>query len=175
MKWIYGIIVCFCLLSCKKYKDPEPFTDSRINTKYCNDPSAINFNWDFPGIPDNSVCVYPSQIYNGSFLMYDTIINYLGETLATDTFSILMSAIDTTRIHITGFCGNQIYKAHANRFLSFTLDSTLGNGQLFCNNKDTISGGAKKSGLHDTIPILWKYYIQTDTGVVTHIAQAVKK
>lgn len=34
--------------SCEKWKDPNPDVDPRITErKYCNDPEAINYNWDF--------------------------------------------------------------------------------------------------------------------------------
>ena len=170
-------ILAFILLftgACKKYEDPDPFTDSRIKNKYCNIPSAINYNWDFPGIADNSTCIFPAQIYKGSYLFHDTITNNLGEFISKDSFYITLLQVDSTRLTISGFCGNDQYLAKATRFFKFTLDSLVGNGQVYCNNKDTIAGGGSKIGIQDTTSIQMIYQLQTDTGVVFHKGTAFK-
>ena len=82
---VFSILMFF---SCKKYKDPSPITDPRIKNHYCNDPSAVNSNWDFPGIADNTVCIYPSDIFEGNFKLYDTTINDLDSVLKTDSLEL---------------------------------------------------------------------------------------
>lgn len=165
------LLVFFC--ACKKYVDPAPFTDPRIVNKYCNDPAAINYNWDFPGVPDNTVCVYPAEIYAGSYLFHDTIIKFTGEYISNDSFLISFLDIDSTHLKITGFCGANFHTAKANRFFKFTLDSLVGNGQTFCNGIDTIVGGGSKIAIQDTF-IQIVYQLQTDTGVVYHKGVANK-
>jgi hypothetical protein len=167
-------LLLLCLGACKKYKDPDPFTDSRIKNKYCNIPTAINYNWDFPGIEDNSTCIFPAQIYKGNYLFHDTITTELGEFVSKDSFMVSFLQIDSTRLTVSGFCGLNLHYAKATRFFKFTLDSLIGNGQLFCNNKDTIVGGGSKIGLQDTSTIQIVYQLQTDTGVVFHKGTAVK-
>ena len=160
--------------ACKKYEDPDPFTDDRIKNKYCNIPSAINYNWDFPGIADNTTCIFPAQIYKGNYLFHDTVVNALGEYISKDSFLVSFLQIDSTRLTISGFCGYNLHYAKATRFFKFTLDSLIGNGQVFCNNKDTIAGGGSKIGIHDTSTIQIVYQLQTDTGIVFHKGTAFK-
>ncbi|MBL7765263.1 MAG: hypothetical protein JNJ58_04170 [Chitinophagaceae bacterium] len=167
-------ILLLTALACKRYKDPAPFTDSRIKNKYCNDPAAINYNWDFPGIPDNSVCIYPAQIYQGSYFYRDSIFNAAGTLLAQDSFNISIIQIDSTHLTISGFCDTTKYTARATRYYTFTLDSLLGNGQLYCNNKDTIAGKGIKNGIGDTSFLKLIYTLQTDTGVSYHSGTATK-
>ena len=168
------ILVLFILGACKKYEDPDPFTDPRIKNKYCNIPSAINYNWDFPGIEDNTTCIFPAQIYQGTYLFHDTIIDDLGAFVSKDSFYISFLQIDSTKLTVTGFCGVNPYMATANRFFKFTLDSLLGNGQQYCNQQDTIAGGGSKASLQDTNTIQIVYQLQTDTGVVLHKGTAFK-
>ncbi len=165
-------LLFFC--ACKKYTDPEPFTDSRIKNRYCNIPSAINYNWDFPGVEDNTTCIFPAQIYKGNYIFHDTTITQAGEFIRKDSFYISFVQIDSTKLTITGFCGATPHMATANRFFKFTLDSLKGNGQTFCNNIDTIAGGGSKTGIQDTSTIQIVYQLQTDTGVIFHKGTAFK-
>jgi hypothetical protein len=166
------LLLFFC--ACKKYKDPEPVTDSRIKNKYCNIPSAINYNWDFPGVEDNSTCIFPAQIYTGSYFFHDTTIDEAGAFIRKDSFPVSFVQIDSIHLTISGFCGATAHKATASRFLKFTLDSLQGNGQTFCNSKDTIAGNGFKAGIQDTSTIQLVYQLQTDTGIVYHKGTAFK-
>lgn len=152
-----------------------PFTDDRLIKPYCNDPSAINFNWDFPGRPDNSVCIYPSQIYNGDYLFYDTITDFFGNFKSADSFDLHFNNLDSVYLNISGFCGAKIFTAKANRYLKFNLDTLTGIGQLFCNNQDTITLSGSKKEISDTNFISIKYQVYTDTGIVYHLGTAIKK
>ena len=175
MKIQHLFVLILLFLSCKKYKDPDPFTDPRIVNKYCNIPSAINYNWNFPGIPDDSQCVFPAQIYNGSYFYHDSIYNNAGLLLSEDSFVLNFTQIDTTRLQITGFCpGNTIF-AKATRFYKFTIDSIAGNGQLLCNITDTLAGKGSKFDLSDTTTIQLEYTVYTDTGIIYHAGTAIKQ
>lgn len=175
MNWRIILLLVVAIASCKKYKDPDPISDARLNTKYCNDPAAVNYNWDFPGIPDNNVCIYPAQLFKGNYLYTDSILNIDGAVLKVDSFPISLSQIDSTHLTIKGFCTSTDFSAKANRFFKFVLDSLVGYGQTFCNGKDTICGGGSKLGIGDTSTIQFNYTLQTDTGVVIHRGTAVKK
>lgn len=161
--------------ACKRYKDPAPFTDPRIVNKYCNIPSAINYNWNFPGVPDDSQCIFPAQIYTGTYFYHDSIYNNAGLFLYDDTLFLTFSQLDTTRMHITGFCPGNTLKATASRYFRFTIDTLVGNGQLLCNPSDTISGKGSKFDLSDTTTIRLSYEVATDTGVVYHAGTAIKQ
>jgi hypothetical protein len=171
---IWLLAALFVISACKKYKDPDPITDSRLTTKYCNDPAAINYNWDFPGVPDNSVCIYPAQIFKGNYMYHDSIVNGEGSVLKTDSFPMTVVQLDSTHLTLKGFCLGTDHSAKANRFFKFVIDSLVGYGQTFCNNKDTISGGGSKSGIGDTNTIQFNYILQTDTGAVQHKGTANK-
>jgi len=174
MRIILLISSCILLFGCKHYKDPDPFSDDRINKHYCNDPSAINFNWDFPGIPDNTVCIYPAQIFSGNYFYRDSILGKDLSVLGVDSFPITVTQIDSTRLKILGLCGTEFYTAKANRFFQFTLDTVVGNGQQFCNPLDTISGNGKKFSIADTSTIKLSYQLLSDTGISYHSGTAIK-
>jgi len=167
-------LVLFFFTQCKKYKDPDPFTDPRLTNPYCNIPSAINYNWNFPGIPDNSTCIFPAQIYNGTYFYRDSFYNERETLVGKDSFDIQFDDIDTTQLLITGFCNALSLKAKANRFLKFQLDSNTNKGQLFCRTKDTIAGNGYSTHINDTL-IHLSYTILTDTGIVYHTGIATKK
>jgi len=68
------IIACLSsILGCTKWTDTQNASDPRLTQKYCNDPFAVNYNWGFPGIPDNSTCVFPSDVYVGTYVFHDSI------------------------------------------------------------------------------------------------------
>ncbi len=163
------------LLSCKGYKDPAPFTDPRIVNKYCNTPSAINYNWNFPGVPDSTTCIFPAQIYSGNYFYRDSIFNSSGLLLNEDSFPLTFIQIDTTRLKIIGFCTGDTIHATATRFYKFIIDTVVGRGQLFCNPLDTISGNGSKFDLTDTLNIKLVYEVATDTGIVYHAGTATKQ
>jgi hypothetical protein len=172
IRFIAMLILFFC--SCKRYKDPAPFTDNRIHTPYCNEPAAINYNWDFPGIPDNKVCIFPAQIFKGYYFYRDTVLDNTGLVTATDSFPISITQIDTTHLNIVGFCGAKIHTAKANRFYTFTLDSLIGNGQNLCTTNDTIWGKGQKTGIGDTTLIKFFYTTLQNHDTVSHYGTATK-
>lgn len=108
-------------------------------------------------------------------MYYDTILNDIGEYVSNDSFAIAITQLDSTKLTITGFCGADIYHATASRFFKFTLDSVLGNGQLYCNQKDTFTGNGYKIGIEDTNTIQFNIVLQTDTAAVIHKGFAIKK
>lgn len=172
LKWTCLGLVLF-LFSCEKYKDPDPFTDPRINKKYCNDPSAVNYNWDFPGVPDNSVCIYPAQLFKGSYFYRDSTLDANGNVVKRDSFNITIAQLDTVKVSVSGFCSS-VFSAKTNRFFRLTLDSILGPGQEYCGNNDTIMGKGSKAGISDTSFIRFDYQIDTDTGLIFHVGTATK-
>ena len=175
MKYRLLFVLLLLTAACKRYKDPAPFTDPRIQDKYCNIPSAINYNWNFPGIPNDSVCIFPAQIYKGTYFFRDSITDSSGNLLTRDSFYLTFTQIDTTRLFITGFCPNDTIRATANRFFRFTLDTLIGYGQALCNPADTIFGHGSKVDLNDTTTIRLSYQIASDTGLVYHIGTAIKQ
>lgn len=168
------ILITLFFTQCKKYKDPNPITDPRLTNHYCNIPSAINYNWNFPGIPDNSTCIYPAEIFNGNYFYRDSFYNSSETLVGKDSFDLFFNDIDSTKLEITGFCNAQTIMAKANRFYKFQIDSNTSKGQLLCNPLDTIAGVGSTSFIGDTI-IRLTYSVLTDTGFVYHTGIATKK
>lgn len=162
-------------MACKRYTDPDPFSDDRLTNPYCNDPSAVNYNWGFPGKPDNSVCVYPSAVFAGQYQVNDTVWDNAQNPVLTQSFSLHIIPIDTVRMKLIGFCDTAVHTARANRFLRFNLDTVIGLGQLYCAGKDTLLVQGNKLSLTDTGGFNMEYYLMTDTGVVIHRGRAYKQ
>lgn len=171
----YLLFLILLTAACKPYKDPDPITDPRLeNSSYCNDPAAINYNWGFPGIPDNNLCIFPSDLFEGNYKWYDTIRDETGAVLGFDSVFATVSQIDTTRININGRCGYDL-KLTADKFLNIAIDSVQGNGQQFCQLSDTIIGAGSKSGFSDTTSFTLNYIIVSDTGTSIHESIFIKQ
>lgn len=171
----YALFILLLFAACKPYKDPDPITDPRLeNSSYCNDPSAVNYNWGFPGIPDNTLCIFPSDVFEGNYIWYDTILDVNRTVMGYDSVFATVSKIDTTSISITGRCGYNL-KLTANKFLTIIIDSIDGNGQIFCQPNDTIIGSGIKTGFSDTTTFRLNYTIVSDTGSSTHESIFIKQ
>ncbi|WP_124635018.1 hypothetical protein [Taibaiella sp. KBW10] len=164
MKKIQIILLCLSgvigmiFIACKKYVDPTK-PDITLTNHYCNDPIAANYNHGFPGIPDNSVCRYPTDFFKGNWQFVDSIFYpdmrfYRTQTLSL-SFTPMDQALDTfrTRLTVLGLCpNNTILKVTANKYALALTDTLLPNvngGQLFCSVSDTVSGFFKRT--NDTL------------------------
>ncbi|MBU3676067.1 MAG: hypothetical protein FGM54_02660 [Chitinophagaceae bacterium] len=173
--WILACFGLVLILGCKRYTDPNPISDDRIKNPYCNDPSAVNYNWGFPGKPDNSVCIYPSAVFAGNFLVNDTVWGPNQVVLQTQAFPLQIIALDTVRMQLLGFCDTAKHSARANRFLRFTTDTLIGFGQTYCAGKDTLQVIGTQTNLFDTSGFDIEYILNTDTGMVYHKGRANKQ
>jgi hypothetical protein len=168
--------------SCAKWKDPAPVNDPRLTNPYCNDPAAVNYNWGFPGKPDNSICFYPNSLFVGSYMYYDSVYKdtlFLG----ADSFLINISSPDTshTRIFLNGMCGHTLlltalpgYQATVDTVVGDT--ATANSGQLgFCRQQDTLSGIISRDRLDSPTVLHISFQVASDTGLTTHIGSAKKQ
>ncbi len=172
-----NIILLFLLVAtaaCSNYTDPDPISDPRLTTPYCNDPSAINFNWDFPGVPDNSVCFYPSEVFAGNYIWHDTLLNDNLTPRSFDSSFVTISQLDTTRVKLVGRCSTDLFLT-TNKFLNIVIDSVVNNGQIFCRPTDTIVGQGLKIGFADDTKFTIDYTIFSDTGNSVHKATFIKQ
>jgi len=177
------ILLLTCLsLSCNKWVDPKPVTDPRLTNPYCNDPTAVNYNWGFPGKPDNTVCFYPTDMFAGRFLFIDSIYSESGLNFGnflyalTDTLSV--TTLSHTKMTIAGFCSTgSIMKLTALTFTA-TVDTTVGDtltttqGQLLCRTKDTVYGTIFYSRTDSLLHI--NFQVMSDTGLSSHVGKARK-
>ena len=165
--------------SCKKYEDKPAVQDPRLSNKYCNDPSAVNYNWNFPGTPDNSVCFYPTDVFAGVYELHDSIfLKASGLYVFADTVTLTIQRNDKTKMAVYGFCsGGESLAMTANLLFSASIDTTVGDsitfrGQRFCSAGDTVNWTLTKDRINDSI-IYLNLVVSSDTGVITnHIGTA---
>lgn len=161
--------------SCKKYEDVPGAGDPRLTRKYCNDPEAVNYNWDFPGTPDNSVCFYPAEVFAGNYLFVDSVFLTDNTVGSADSLHLLFIPFSHTALGIKGYCGNgDTILLTANRYFRATVDSNTYLGQQFCDVKDTISGFVLRTAA-DTEHVQISFTIVTDTGTTTHNGIAIRQ
>jgi len=167
--------------SCAKWKDPKPYTDPQLTNPYCNDPNAVNYNWGFPGKPDNSLCFYPNSLFVGSYMYYDTMYN---DTLfvGADSFiiNITIPSNSETKMTLSGFCGGSGsisltglpgYEATVDTVVGDT--STFNQGQIMCSVGDTINGYILRDRVDS--PAVLHFFLQVsfgDTTVINHYGSA---
>lgn len=137
--------------ACKKYQDPPDATfPSELTDHYCNDPRAVNYNWNFPGIEDSLVCVFPVDSFQGSWTYYDTTYLPSGDTAGTAIRNLVFTSTeDSVKMHMTvaGWCSaNATFNVTANKYNRSELDSLPGSysGQFFCSQADTAVGAFYK-------------------------------
>jgi hypothetical protein len=165
------------LFSCKKYEDTKGVHDPRLDsTYYCNDPAAVNYNWGFPGIPKDSLCFYPTDVFSGTYLFKDSI--YTPEGLAPVMIlplTLNMYKLTKTNLRVTGFCpSGDSLRFTVDRYYKAYGDTTVVSGQTFCNIVDTMSGTMTKYNTNDTI-LYVDFTVVSDTGTTYHRGTAYKQ
>ncbi len=170
------------LISCSKSESNK--SDDRLATnKYCNDPEAINYNSGFPGTPDNSICIFPTQVFKGGYLFYDSVLDADFKLKQIDTLNLIISATNNTKLELAGFC-NGIITLTSNRYYESVIDSlhlengglnNVLNGQYLCGNtKDTVSGMIRKSK-SDSTKITLNFTVASASGITHHQGSGTKK
>jgi hypothetical protein len=169
--------------ACKKYKDPSAAVlDPRLTNHYCNDPDAVNYNWNFPGIADSTVCFYPVDYFKGTWTFHDTVYLPSGDTASTSIKQLVFSSTeDTVKTHlaVTGWCGgNTPFYVTANKYYKAEVDTFPGGpfGQFLCGQSDTLNGSFSKNTF-DTINNSMKVdlTINGSGGVTYHRGTAIKQ
>jgi hypothetical protein len=167
-------------VSCTKYKDKKGPAFTGTN-HYCNDPNAANYNWGFPGIPDSTVCIYPTDLFAGKYQFIDSVfLQSNGYFIFVDTFTLTFYKLSLTKLGVTGFCStaDTFYLTAGADFVATvdTLegDSITNQGQKFCVLGDTVNGTFTKDRIFDSLMYL-SLQVISDTGAITnHIGTAKK-
>ncbi len=168
------------MFACKKWQDPAPTNDPRLTNPYCNDPEAVNYNWGFPGKPDNSLCFYPKDLFLGDYLFVDSIYITSSNTFIHSDSLILhiySRAGSNSKIAVVGFCGADSLKLTAGASYIATIDTLIGDtltyrGQQWCRVVDTVNGTIYNSRVDTLLHI--NLQIISDTGITTHMGKAKK-
>ncbi|OJW79875.1 MAG: hypothetical protein BGO69_13640 [Bacteroidetes bacterium 46-16] len=178
MRNIFTITLFICFfLSCKKSNTSTPDSDSRLDRPYCNDPEAVNYNWAFPGTPDNSICFYPTEVFSSAYAFNDSVYFKDGTFLYDTPLTLHLYALDKTKLVMTGFCGagsTDTLWLTADRFYRAQLDTTIENGQALCNIKDTVTGNIIQS-MSDSSTLKVNFTVVSDSdNVYFHRGTALK-
>lgn len=175
------ILLLMLLYACDKSKPFDTATDEQFASLYCNDPVAINYNQGFPGTVDNSTCIYPTDVFKGTYLLRDSILNGEFELDTILEYKVTFHTLSLTQLRLSGFCINgdsvrltadRYYKAAVDSTLLLP-DSTMMEGHVFCRGLDTIMGNLSKLG-GDTDRIRINFIIASDTGINYHIGTGIK-
>jgi hypothetical protein len=185
----FSLLVPAFLFSCKKWSDPAAPQDPRLDdNKYCNDPDAVNYNWNFPGVPDNSVCIFPADLFKGTYSFTDSIYNVqnvFDSARSQNTYTLHIIALGKRTLRITGFCSasdslkftaeRSTYRATADTTI-FLNDTTKVFGQFFCRTQDTLSGSVSKNQNDSSgRTVRVDFRVVSDTGVYFHRGTAIKQ
>lgn len=173
---------------CTKQEEPGKTTDERLGRPYCNDPEAVNYNWDFPGTPNNSVCFYPDEMFKGSYRVFDTTYDadFNADTTSYKNFVISLDAVTRSKMTLSGYILNsactlnglsitatRFYRASVDSAFLPPPDSMYLNGTVVC-GKDTLSGNlSKKNKDSDTIHI--NFMVAVDSGLLFHRGIAIRQ
>lgn len=166
--------------ACTQDEKDYPATDPRLQTRrYCNSPSAVNYNWNFPGVPDNSICFYGADLFTGNFRYRDSIYKTSGaldSAASGKEYSLTILRLDSNRVSLTGFCNPaETLRLTAPRTgFRATLDSTGPKGQRFCRIQDTVSGYLTRN-LADSTGVKLFLTLISDTGTTLHRGTAYRR
>lgn len=165
------LFLSLLIFSCQKWED-KPAQDLGLTNKYCNDPVAVNYNHGFPGVPDNSVCVYPAQVFEGTYGFRDSIFFPDNSFRLGDSIVFTVTSVNKQKLAFNGFCdANQLFFL-ADRYYKAISDTVIGKSQLMCRSVDTLSGNLTKNILDSTISI--NFTVVSDTDITYHRGTAYK-
>lgn len=163
------------LAGCQKWEDKPP-PAIELTKRYCNIPSAINYNHNYPGIEDNSVCVFPSGPYVGNYTFVDSVFYPdIDTAVPFPLINFSISSRNDTQLYVNNFCasGNQLAFS-ANRYYRAESDSVIAPGkQLMCRSLDTLSGTMEYRPADSSIYL--EFTVVSDTGSAVHRGRAFKK
>lgn len=183
---LFAVAALVNVMACSKYKDPpETGLDDRLGTHYCNDPRSVNYNWGFPGIPDNDICIYPIDSFLGTWLFTDSMSRQDGDSFIVQIRTLRFTATEDTaltHLAIYGLCDDDVTPVYvtANQYSVAYVDTLFeeGAGQLFCNSADTLTGFINLSTDTAVAPsgtMIFNLTVSTNEGIIFHRGTAIKQ
>lgn len=168
-----------CLTACNKEdKKGEDVTD-KLKNKYCNIPGAINYNWNFPGIEDNSICYFATDYYEGTWKLTDSVRLEDSTFVRVDTLYLEFNKIgsDTTnsKMHLRRWCITSDIWVQVNKYYIGMTDTTQNaeGWQLVCNGRDSLKINFSRNVFDSTIVDFTIRQFNNDT-MYYHQATGVK-
>ncbi len=166
------ILIAGAIFSCNKYKSPKGYTDPNLTNHYCNDPNGVNYNWGFPGIPDNTVCFYPTDVFAGKYLFKDSVYLQSGYLfIFADSIILTIKKLTDSQMCIYGMCpnGDSILMTATPLFTAY-VDTVIGDsvtnwGQSYCGSADTIVGSISQNRIDSILTI--SFQVASDSGIIT--------
>lgn len=176
---ITAALAAVLFYACSKYKEPPKADPAETGRHYCNDSRAVNFNWGFPGTPDNDTCVYPIDSMLGNWVFTDSVFLPNGNFQNVFTRNLNFTATEDTslsHIAVSGWCNGAPIYITVDRYNLANVDTLLTGayGQLLCSATDTVSGTfQKEANIKDTMNI--NITISGTTGVTFHKGKALRQ
>jgi len=176
-----GLFISVLSVSCNKSGDKKGQDISdQLNSRYCNIPTAVNYNWGFPGIADNSICVFGTDFFVGNWMFVDTVRTSDSMSLVIDTlywqFSVVSNDSTNSLLDVKGWCNNnETFRIITDKYYSAITDTAFNSlgYQILCNANDTLFGTVKKD-VFDTTKLIINLTNYSANGVSYHKGLASK-
>lgn len=176
--YISGLLL---FMACAKSDPFDKADEDQFGNRYCNDPIAINYNHGFPGTADNTTCIYPTDVFTGTYLLKDSIYDADFNLDTILDFMVRFHRVSLTQLKLSGFCLNgDTVRLTADRYYRAAVDSTLlpdssmMEGHVFCRAIDTLTGTINKYK-DDSNKIRVSFIIASDTGINYHVGTGIKQ
>ncbi len=176
-KWLWGALLLLSV-ACKREENHYNTDAPELQTRsFCNDPAAVNYNWDFPGKPDSTTCIYPADLFSGRFLFRDSVYDedgYPDSAASQREYSLTVSAVGKSALRLEGFCATTLTLTAPRTGFRALLDTNAVTGQLFCRPQDTVSGFLTRN-LADSVRLQVQFTVYSDTSIRTHRGTAYRQ
>lgn len=179
LKKIFFALPFLSIMACQKATDQET-PAIELTRKYCNDPYAVNYNDSFPGIPDNTKCRYPFDVFLGTWEMQDSVFRSDNSYLSANTRDITFTEVSDTlrnKMNVNGWCSGSPLKLSANKYGKAMIVNQLpypDSAQVACGN-DTLMGYMQISILSNDTMHIEMVNRNTSGNTVRHKALATRK
>jgi hypothetical protein len=173
------VVVLLGIWSCNKDDGDVPDVSDKLTNRYCNIPQAVNYNHGFPGIEDNSLCIFGTDYYRGNWIVVDTI--KLGDSTLIDIdtlfFNISLMPNDTSysKMYLRGWCGNENIIMNIDKYY-FGRSDTFANQdgwQRICNSDSILISVSKN--IMDTSSVIFRISESVNNELRYHIGKGVKQ
>ncbi len=116
---------------------------------------AVNYNWGFPGTPSDSVCIFPSDVLEGTYTLIDSSFDIDDSFLNAQTYSnARLDKVAKNYISLKNYCTDSLLLL-LTVYLQISTDTIDGNEYNYCGT-DTFSISGIKNNIDTTEFDLYK-------------------